>query len=192
MSRFNPRALARTAATPQALPSWMSTVGVVGLVVLVGYFGLSAISSAGAGPSPAPTVVAPNPSGVVPTAAPTNGSSTPSTPAATPAPTGTVEVPSTDGSGMVTVDVAAVQVASAAAIALFTGDFTNVPLVGAMPAVGQKWADPIISEPVSAVDAGSSLRVLFDIDPDGAGSEVSRRIGVTVVNDGGQWAYQGG
>lgn len=100
-----------------------------------------------------------------------------------------------DGTGNVSVPEEALSAGTAAATALFTTDFTSVPLSesAAVPTLPQKFPNPFVSEPLVASFSSSLIVFTFVVDPDSAeGPEGPRRINVTVLKESGSWGYTGG
>lgn len=94
--------------------------------------------------------------------------------------------------GKVTVPAGALDMGRRAASALYTGDYTGVPIYGGgeAPPVVLVWKDPLIGDVVSAESfADGSWRLLFSADPDRDGPERAREIMVFVAEENGTWAY---
>jgi hypothetical protein len=118
-----------------------------------------------------------------------NGTSTDTAP--TTAPSG-ADVTLQTGSGPVTLPVGALDMARRAASALYTGDYTGVPIYGGgeTPPVVLVWGDPLIGDVVAAESfADGSWRLIFSADPDRDGPERVREIMVFVAEENGNWAY---
>lgn len=109
---------------------------------------------------------------------------------------GTTTLPRQDGEGDATVPTASLDVAYAAAAALFTGDFAEVPMVPGKdaPSVPGEFTDPQVPEPVVGyMQGGTLITYAFNVDPDGPeGPEAVRGLNVTVQSTDGAWGWNGG
>jgi hypothetical protein len=166
-------------SNPSSLPSWWSLVGGVGIVVFVLYAAIQAIPGGGD-----ETVL--TPPSIIPITDPT--APVPTTPAT---PSGVVSIADGNG-GTVSVPAAAATTGEQAAHALFSGDLSAITLApgSSFPSIGRTWPDPQVSAPVQAQVSGSQIRLVFDVDPDGPGREVARRVGVDVVETATGWAVR--
>lgn len=166
---------------PTSLPAWWSLVAAVAMGVFVIYAAVSAIPRGQDNSTP---VTRPQPTVT------SSASTTPAT--STPADSGSVSVSNGVG-GTVEVPVAALQTATAGVRAMFTGDFSTVELAAgsSFPSIGNTWVDPQVSDVVSVspTDRGG-WRFVFDIDPDGASSEVPRRLGISVEPSAQGWSVR--
>lgn len=174
--------------------SYVAAGAAVAGLVLMGVFGdnsldvttseVTAAELVTAGPSsqgsPDPAPVQPSASGQ-PTGAPS-------------AAAGTVSLPAPSGD-LVQVPQQAVDVATKAAAALFTGNFTGVPLAPGQvpPTVSSPWPKAAAGAPRSVTvtpgDA-SLLALVVPVDPDaGTGAEAPRDVSVTLRNLEGVWVY---
>lgn len=112
-----------------------------------------------------------------------------------PAPDASVKVslPFRNG-GSAEIENAALTVARAATVALFTGDFTQVRLAPGVqpPALPRTWSDPYVGDPVLEDIADGGVSVTFRVDPDRAGPSQLREITARVefVPDMG-WVWGG-
>ncbi len=106
---------------------------------------------------------------------------------------------SVDGTEHV-VPITAIEVASTAAVALFTDDWSQVAYTGPgvlPPAPQTRWPAATvrtysiseISENVELVENAWSFIII--VDPDGGGFEPARSVGVTVVKQNDVWLYNG-
>jgi hypothetical protein len=94
--------------------------------------------------------------------------------------------------GTVRVPTGAIEMANRAARAIYTGEFSGVPIFGgeSAPPVVLTWPAPTISAPRGAdTFPDGSWRLLFDADPDGNGPERVRSISIFVAPENGSWAY---
>lgn len=138
---------------------------------------------------PAPPAPSVPPSGAGDAGGQDAGSEQPASEGPLPPPgAGDVVVATVQG-GSVTVPLAAYEVARAAAAALFTGDFSRVPLASSaqVPSGLPRFQDPVLA--VTLLEDSSGGRLVFStpVDPDGPGPERSRPVTVTVVLEGGSW-----
>lgn len=126
---------------------------------------------------------------VKPKATATNNTATNATP--TPAPDAADVTLQTDA-GTVTLPAGALDMARRAAAALYTGDYTGVPIYGGgdAPPVVLVWKNPLIGDVMTAESfADGSWRLIFSADPDRDGPERVREIMVFVAEENGNWAY---
>jgi hypothetical protein len=95
--------------------------------------------------------------------------------------------------GSTSVPAAAHAVARAAALALFTGTFDQVPLAGAasVPTGLPTYAAPVAGATLLELADGERLVFSTVVDPDGPGPEVARPVTVSVVTEGGVWRFVG-
>lgn len=107
---------------------------------------------------------------------------------------GTVSLPTPSGD-LVQVPQQAVAVAAKAATALFTGNFTGVPLAPGQvpPTVSSPWPKAAAGTPRSVtLTPGDStlLSLVVPVDPDaGTGAEAPRDVSVTLRSLDGVWVY---
>lgn len=85
---------------------------------------------------------------------------------------GNVSLPVESG-GVSEVPVAALTVARTAVLALFTGNFNEVPIADgvSIPDVVRTWEDPSVGDPVIVSFGESTIRFAFRVDPDRDGPE---------------------
>lgn len=175
------------------LPEWWelfagALVAVLLVALALGMIRSSAHSSKVAGPPlatlPAPSTGAGTPGTGTPVQAPTPPSTAPEA-------SGSEALPASSGSGTVTVPKAAVQAATAAALANYTNNFSAVPL-----APGSKAPQLLTSFPNAAVNkttvtAATPTSVTFDfiVAPDGVALDGLRSLPIQVVADKGTWVY---
>jgi hypothetical protein len=141
----------------------------------------------GAGPVAAPAqepVAAPEPT------APVAPEPLPATDPSPAGPAATVSLPSMAG-GTVTVERASFETAEAGAQALFTNDFSQVPLAQGtsapvVPGLGVEFS--VVQSSVDLVLDGE-VRFVFTGAP--ADGSAPRTAFVTVVSEGGRWAFKG-
>jgi hypothetical protein len=105
---------------------------------------------------------------------------------------GTLEVAGIDG-GTFPTPAAAVQVATAAAIAAYSGDYVTVPMLAGTrpPAADYTWPAPAPGPAAVRTISATLLQFRFTVDPDGDGPEVGRVTTVHVVNVDGSWLFRG-
>lgn len=188
-----------TARRGPNLPPWtklLPVFGIVGFALYVGaalFTGSPVTTTPTQVPATGPTV--PIGTGATVTAPP---SSLPSTTSTTPPSTAATEgdFVTLPGPGGLLVDTptAAIATARAAAVALFTGDFSDVPVGpnAVVPSVVAVWERPYVGEPAVANIGEDTLTFSFTVDPDGDGSEPVRTITVTVARSAeGTWVWLG-
>lgn len=130
-----------------------------------------------------PGTVATVPAPVEPTAPISPGPTAPTT-------TGTVTLPAADGT-LVEVPVAAVDLAKAAAVANFTGNYVDVPVAAGVTRTPplRLWLDAVAADVtvLTAVEGEFALNVT--VDPDATGPETARPIVIPVTVEDGSWVY---
>lgn len=169
------------------VPAWFSSTWTVGLGVLVLFLFVALLLPHHRTKVTFPAVTSADGSLPVGTAAPSE------TPAA-PQPTGSVTVARSSG-GTVRLPAAALQVATAAARALFTGDYRGVPLpdgVQPPPVAGaQTFPHPVVTAPRAMTVTDTQVAISFLVDPDGRGGQPARRtLSLTVVSTVAGWVFQ--
>jgi hypothetical protein len=90
------------------------------------------------------------------------------------------------------ISVDGVALATKAVTALFTGDFTEVPLYpgSLQPVVAKLWPDKRIEGPTQVLAASDgSFQITFVVDPDGSGAEFARDVTVTIIQTEQGWMY---
>lgn len=144
--------------------------------------------------TPADTVVD-TPTSAAPTPVPSSNtpSSSPSSSASSNAGSGSIDIPTLAGT-TVSVPVLAAQTATNAAQALFSGDFSQVPVVAGQspPTVSSPLAAAAASTPSSVTIAPSGATMTFRIPvyPDGnTAGTTAREVTVTVQLVDDQWQY---
>ena len=92
------------------------------------------------------------------------------------------------GGGTIDVPKSALETAEAAALAIWTGDWTNVPVDGEFSDVSATYPNSIVGK-ASVLNSGSeSISFLFSLDEDGNGIW-DQDFQVTVVNGTSGWVY---
>jgi hypothetical protein len=215
LKREGAQRLAKIARRPD-LPPWWQPLSYVLLAGFAFYLGVVALSA------PDPTPIAPelrallsqdggvaSPSPFVPSPAdpagpPTSDLPTPDLPTSDvvpgdvtapvqPAPAvGDIVVATVQGDSLA-VPAAAYDTARAAALALFTGVFDQVPTAAGatLPSGLPRYPDPVVGTTV--LELAETDRLVFStlIDPDGAGPEATRPVTVSVVSERGSWRFAG-
>ena len=99
----------------------------------------------------------------------------------------TVELPAIGG-GTENVPQEALSAAEAAALAIWTGDWSEVPVDGELGSTSATYPDAIVGQPsVLSVGAGS-ISLLFSLDENGDGNW-DQDFQVTVVESAAGWSY---
>ena len=95
---------------------------------------------------------------------------------------GSVTLPVESG-GVSEVPAAALAVARASVMALFTGNFNEVPIATgvAIPDVARTWEDPSVGDPMIVAFGESTIRLSFQVDPDRDGPESVYKTSVVVL-----------
>jgi hypothetical protein len=104
-----------------------------------------------------------------------------------------VLVPLPGPGGTVNVDQQALDVARAATVALFTGDFSTVAISPGVepPTLTRTYPDPLVSEPTVRNVGDENITITFTVDPDGTGPAGLRLINTTVTAGVGGWSWAG-
>lgn len=186
-------ARARQAPVPDWMPRFTVVVGVL-LVVVVGVQALFGLFR-GEGEAP----LAPPRQYIPPAVTSTTAGAGPSTtasdrpdPATTvpdalePPRQGTVTVARTDG-GVAELDAAAVDIARRAAVARYTGEFSNVPTQGVPSGAGRPGADPKVTTIQLRDLSDGRLEFLVGVEPDPRSA--IEAVDVIVVAVDGQWRW---
>lgn len=95
---------------------------------------------------------------------------------------GSVTLPVESG-GVSEVPAAALAVARTSVMALFTGNFNEVPIATgvAIPDVARTWEDPSVGDPMIVSFGESTIRLSFQVDPDRDGPESVYKTSVVVL-----------
>lgn len=148
-----------------------------------------------------------NPSAITPSGSTSQSVVTPSTPTSSspaptvptqsassaPASTSPGELPTSLG-GTITVDPQALTLARKAALALYTGGFSGIPIYDNLqpPAITRAWPKASLESVESADDlSGQGYVFQVVVDPDsGSGPEAPREVQVIVLQSGNSWYFQ--
>jgi hypothetical protein len=169
-----------------SLPSWTNPVGAVVLILVLLIILVKALTGGGGSTIPTLPYAAPTtPLSSTPT---TLGSTNPTTVSTTPG--SAIALPTSTG-GYQNVPVLAIAAARAAATALYTGNFSRVPLApGASYRTPTKfYPSPTLTSPRVAGQGTSSLTFYFDVTPAPGATTLSQA--VTVIQAGSTWAWIG-
>lgn len=167
------------------VPEWMQlaqwvALGLLGATVAVFYF-------LDGGMSDQPVAQLPGTGTVQPV------QTRPASPAPTPSgstATGTSSVPDTDGR-TVNVPTAALAAAKAAALAVWTGNWTGVPLNGSAPKVDDPRPGAKVGAPKVYTSTSTVVVFLFPLDIDGDGRN-DQSFQLSVIKDGDRWVFPTG
>jgi hypothetical protein len=191
------------------LPPWWQPLSYVLLILFPVYLGVSVLRAptvetglAGSrpvaqqpasGPILAPTPpqgVVPSPTDVPVTVAPGEDGDEEADERSPSVAPGDVVVATIQG-GSAPVPLAAYETARAAARALFSGDFSQLPLAASaqLPTGLPRYPEPALGTTILEESAGSRMVFSTLVDPDGPGPERSRPVTVTVVLESGSWRF---
>ncbi len=167
----------RKAGGSAYVPEWYRSAIWLGVVIGVG--GMFFAATLNDNDAPPSTYTTGNPADV--------GQPEGTVPSSRPIPGDTIELRGVDGS-VYEVPQEAYDAAARAGLALWTGDWSAVPVTGELPDSAAVFPDARLgSARVVTVDA-DTVSLLFELDENGRG-RVTQEFQVTVVSSSGEWAF---
>jgi hypothetical protein len=180
------------------VPDWFQPLsylfgGIAALVLVIGVVTYDGTETAPTAQSSVPTIApadsTPDSTGAASTSDP--GTPAPSSTTGTAAGADTVAITGPDGQTLAA-PADAVAVSQSAIRALFTGDFTGVPIYPGqpVPSVVRTWPNPRVEDTTVGEElADGTWRLSAVVDPDDAGPELPRQVTVFIASVEQSWAF---